>query len=187
LPPFVHHLPAVNATLNATATVLLVLGYVLIKQRREAAHKRAMMSAFFVSIAFLACYLTYHTYLQIYTSAGHVPFAGPPSVKPFYLALLFSHIALAATVPFLAGITIFLGYRDRRRAHRKLAWWTFPIWLYVSITGVVIYVILYHVYPAPKAGDKMEGPPAAARAWFGPRPELTRLTADDTDFADTCG
>jgi uncharacterized membrane protein YozB (DUF420 family) len=161
VPSFVQYLPAVNATLNATATVLLVLGYVLIKQRREEAHKRAMMAAFFVSIAFLACYLTYHTYLQIYTTAGHVPFAGPASVKPIYLTLLFSHIVLAATVPFLAGITIFLGYRDRRRAHRRWAVWTFPIWLYVSITGVVIYVVLYHVYPAPKPGDKIEEPPPA--------------------------
>jgi uncharacterized membrane protein YozB (DUF420 family) len=182
VPDFVQHLPAVNATLNATATVLLVLGYVLIKQRREEAHKRAMMAAFFVSIAFLACYLTYHTYLKIYTTEGHVPFAGPSSVRPVYLAILFSHIALAAAVPFLAGITIYLGYRDRRRAHRKLAWWTFPIWLYVSITGVVIYVILYHIYPAPKPGDKIEEPPAAAAGdWFGPHPELTKLTANYAD------
>jgi uncharacterized membrane protein YozB (DUF420 family) len=163
LPDFVQHLPAVNATLNATAAVLLLAGYVLIKQRREVAHKRAMMAAFFVSIAFLACYLTYHTYLKMYTTAGHVPFAGPDSVRPVYLAMLFSHIVLAATVPFLAGITIYLGYHDRRRAHRRLAVWTFPIWLYVSITGVVIYVVLYHVYPAAKPGDKIEAPPAIAQ------------------------
>lgn len=178
MPDFVQHLPAVNATLNATATLLLVAGYVLIKQRREQAHKRAMMAAFFVSIAFLACYLTYHTYLKMYTTAGHVPFSGPASVKPFYLAILFSHIVLAATVPFLAGITIYLGYRDRRRAHRRLAVWTFPIWLYVSITGVVIYVILYHLYPAERPGDKIEKPAAVARI-AEPQFALNRLCFQD--------
>lgn len=163
MPPFVEYLPAVNATLNATATVLLILGYALIKQRREVAHKRAMLSAFGVSVAFLASYLTYHNYLRIYTSAGHVPFTGPQPVKGFYLAMLFSHIVLAAMVPFLAGITIYLGYRDRRRAHRKWAVWTFPIWLYVSVTGVLIYLMLYHLYPAPKPNGKIEAVPAVAR------------------------
>src|SRR5690606_30729304 len=91
-----------------------------------------------------------------------VPFAGPASVRPVYLAILFSHIVLAAAVPFLAAVTSYLGYRNRRRAHRKVAVWTFPIWLYVSITGVVIYVILYHLYPAPLAGDKIEGGRPAA-------------------------
>jgi uncharacterized membrane protein YozB (DUF420 family) len=90
-------------------------------------------------------------------------FTGPQPVKSLYLAMLFSHIVLAATVPFLAGITIYLGYRDRRRAHRKWAVWTFPIWLYVSITGVLIYVMLYHLYPAPKPNDKMEPAPAVAK------------------------
>lgn len=137
----VSDLPAVNASLNALATVLLLTGYVLIKQRREQAHKRTMLTAFGVSVVFLVCYLVYHRY------AGHVKFGGPSPVREFYYALLISHILLAVTVPFLAVATIYLGLKDRRVAHRRLAHWTFPIWLYVSITGVVIYVMLYHLYP----------------------------------------
>lgn len=136
-------LPAVNAFLNASATVLLVVGYVLIKQRREAAHKNVMLSAFAVSVAFLACYLTYHL------TPGNAmrKFLGPPPISYIYYTILFTHIVLAATVPVLALVTIYLGFRDRRRAHRRIANWTFPIWLYVSITGVVIYAMLYHLYP----------------------------------------
>ncbi len=137
----VSDLPAVNASLNALATVLLIAGYVLIKQRREVAHKRTMITAFGVSVVFLICYLVYHRY------AGHVRFSGPSPVREFYLGLLLTHVVLAATVPFLAVATIYLGLQDRRQAHRRLARWTFPIWLYVSITGVVIYVMLYHLYP----------------------------------------
>ena len=139
----VSDLPAVNAALNAAATVLLVVGYALIKQRRETAHKNTMLAAFGVSIAFLACYLTYHL------SPGNAmkKFAGPPPISYVYYAILVSHIFLAAAVPFLALATIYLGFRDRRAAHRRLARWTFPIWLYVSVTGVAIYVMLYHLYP----------------------------------------
>lgn len=136
----VRDLPAVNASLNALATVLLLSGYVLIKQRRETAHKRVMLSAFGVSAVFLVCYLVYHY------AAGHVRFTGPSPVRELYLGLLLSHILLAVTVPVLAIATIYLGLSDRRAAHRRLARWTFPIWLYVSITGVVIYVMLYHLY-----------------------------------------
>jgi uncharacterized membrane protein YozB (DUF420 family) len=137
----VEQLPAVNATLNALATVLLVTGWLLIKARRERAHKITMLSAFAVSCAFLACYLVYHYHV------GSVPFAGPAAVRAVYLVILLTHIVLAVTVPFLAGITIYLGLADRRKKHRQLARWTFPIWLYVSVTGVVIYVMLYHLYP----------------------------------------
>ena len=137
----IEQLPAVNATLNALATALLVCGWTLIKMRRERAHKIVMLSAFAVSVVFLACYLVYHYHV------GSVPFAGPGAVRAVYLVMLASHVVLAATVPFLAGITIYLGLADRRKKHRQLARWTFPIWLYVSVTGVVIYVLLYHVYP----------------------------------------
>jgi uncharacterized membrane protein YozB (DUF420 family) len=159
---WVSYLPTVNATLNATATVLLVWGYWLIKHRREAAHKRVMLSAFAVSIAFLTCYLVYHAF------AGHVQFQGPPGVRIFYYGILISHVLLAAAVPVLAGITIYLGYRDRRVRHKRWAKWTFPIWLYVSITGVVIYLMLYHLYPAadfpsPTAGLIIEQLPLAAQ------------------------
>jgi uncharacterized membrane protein YozB (DUF420 family) len=144
LDDILHYLPTVNATLNATATVLLVAGYVLIKRkpRRETAHKRVMLTAFFVSIAVLVGYLVYHYFV------GSVRFQGPTGVRIVYFVILISHILLAVTVPVLAGVTIYLGYRDRRPAHRRWAKWTFPIWLYVSVTGVVIYLMLYHLYPA---------------------------------------
>ncbi len=135
-----HPLATVNAALNATATVLLVVGFVLIKQRRETAHKWVMLSAFFVSIAFLACYLAYHF------KVGSVPFSGGGAIRIFYLCLLASHVLLAMTVPVLALVTINLGLKNRREQHRRWAVWTFPIWLYVSVTGVVIYFMLYHLY-----------------------------------------
>ncbi len=152
----VEQLPAVNATLNAIAAVLLIVGWLLIKSGRERAHKNTMLSAFAVSIAFLACYLVYH--FQV----GSVKFTGPSPVREAYLTLLASHVILAAAVPVLAVITIYLGLRDRRQKHRKVARWTFPIWLYVSVTGVVIYVMLYHLYPGPAEGSIIKPSPAAA-------------------------
>jgi putative membrane protein len=146
----VHYLPTVNAALNATATVLLVIGWLLIKQQRETAHKWTMLTAFGVSIAFLICYLIYHA------QVGSVKFTGPSPVREIYLTMLATHVVLAAMVPVLAGRTIYLGLRDRRAAHNRLAKWTFPIWLYVSVTGVIIYVMLYIVYPAAKSGDTIQ-------------------------------
>lgn len=139
----VHPLATLNASLNGLATVLLIIGYVLIRRRHETAHKNVMLAAFVVSIVFLASYLIYH--MQV----GSVKFQGPAAAKAFYYPLLISHILLAAAVPVLAIWTIALGLKDRREKHRRLAWWTFPIWLYVSVTGVLIYVLLYHVFPGP--------------------------------------
>ena len=143
----VRDLPAVNALLNGTATVLLVAGYVLIKSRRERAHKAVMLAAFGVSILFLACYVVYHVQPD---SLQSTRFGGPPAARYVYLGILIPHVILAAVVPVLAGATIYLGLRDRRAAHRRVARWTLPIWLYVSVTGVIIYGMLYHVYPAPR-------------------------------------
>ena len=138
-------LPHANASLNALAAVLLVIGLVLIKRHRETAHKRTMLACFGVSMLFLACYVTYHVGIE---GTKRFPEYPGPWIRGGYLAILFSHVVLAAAVPFLAIATIYLGLRDRRAAHRRLARWTFPIWLYVSITGVVVYLLLYHVYPA---------------------------------------
>ena len=135
-------LATVDAVLNATATVLLVLGFVLIKRGHEQSHKWVMLAAFAVSTAFLICYLTYHL------TTNHTAFQGTGSIRPVYFSILISHICLAVTVPVVALATIYLGLKDRRAKHRKLAWWTFPIWLYVSVTGVVVYLMLYHLYPA---------------------------------------
>ena len=137
-------LPHINAALNGLATVLLVTGVSLIARGRETAHRRTMLACFAVSTVFLACYLVYHA------QAGSKRFptgAGAPAdwIRYFYYFVLLTHIVLAAAVPMLALITIYLGLKDRRVAHRRLARWTFPIWLYVSITGVVVYVMLYHV------------------------------------------
>lgn len=136
-------LPHVNAGLNALATLLLVTGLVLIKQRREAAHKWTMIACFGVSVVFLVSYLThkaFHGTTTFSTSAGTLP-------RTIYYVVLLTHSILAATVPFLAIATIYFGLRDNRPAHRKLAKWTFPIWLYVSVTGVVVYAMLYQLYP----------------------------------------
>lgn len=135
------HLPTINALLNALAGFLLVMGYVQIKRGNEAAHKQTMLSAFFVSVAFLACYLAYHF------MAGHVKFQGGPPVSYLYYTILFTHIVLAMAVPVLAITTIYFGLTDQRVRHRRWARWTFPIWLYVSVTGIVIYVMLYWLYP----------------------------------------
>jgi uncharacterized membrane protein YozB (DUF420 family) len=138
MPEWVESLPAVNASLNGLATVLLVIGYALIRQKRKEAHKRVMLSAFAVSVAFLGCYLVYHGY------AGSKPFPGTGFMRPVYFSILISHIILAAAVPFLAGVTIYRGLKGQWDKHRKIARVTFPIWLYVSITGVMIYGMLYH-------------------------------------------
>jgi uncharacterized membrane protein YozB (DUF420 family) len=132
--------------------VLLIVGLVLIKRGREPAHKRVMLAAFGVSTLFLACYVWYHL------NAGSMKFTHTGPIRTLYLSILASHIVLAALVPFLAIATIYFGYqaygeRDAeaalgyRRRHRRWARWTFPIWLYVSITGVVVYLMLYHLYP----------------------------------------
>ena len=140
-------LPAVNAALNLAATLLLVAGYALIKARRETAHKWAMLSAFGVSSVFLVSYLTYHQVLYANEGIRGRPFAGPEPLLSIYRVLLLSHVVLAVTVPLLAGMVMYYGFRDDRPRHIRWARRAFPIWLYVSVTGVVIYVLLYHVYP----------------------------------------
>ena len=133
----IHSLPAVNATLNATAAVLLLTGYSLIRQKRIQAHRRVMLTAFGVSIAFLVCYLVYHS------QVGSVPYRKTGSLRAIYFSILITHTLLAATVPVLAVITLRRGLRGDYQRHRRIARWTFPIWLYVSVTGVIVYLMLY--------------------------------------------
>jgi len=142
----VHPLATTNAVLNAVSTVLLLAGWILIRRGHWKAHRSAMVAAFAVSTVFLVCYLTYH-YL-----VGHVPFAGQGSVRIVYFMILVSHILLAALVPILAISMFVLAWRGRWEAHRRLGRVTMPIWLYVSVTGVVIYLMLYHLFPGPAAG-----------------------------------
>lgn len=152
-----HPLVHLNAALNTLATVLLVVGFLQIKRGHRQAHARTMLSAFAVSCLFLISYLAYHW------MAGSVKFTHPGAIRYVYLTILLTHVLLAIAVPFLAVATILFGLmgtgvrgaadlpqetRDRFLArHRKLARWTFPIWLYVSVTGVVVYLMLYHLWP----------------------------------------
>jgi uncharacterized membrane protein YozB (DUF420 family) len=138
----IHDLPAVNATLNASSAVLLGTGYSFIRRGRVAAHRAMMISAFCVSVIFLISYLTFHYYLVAHNEGVlHYPHAG--TLKTIYLTILFTHTALAACVPVLAIITLRRALKGDFVRHRRIARWTFPIWLYVSVTGVIVYLMLY--------------------------------------------
>jgi uncharacterized membrane protein YozB (DUF420 family) len=135
----VRDLPAVNAALNATSAALLVWGWTLIRRRRIQQHRRVMIAAFTVSLLFLASYLVYHA------QVGSVRFTRTGTIRTIYLTILLTHTVLAAAVPFLAVITLWYALMRRDARHRAIARWTLPIWLYVSITGVVVYWMLYRM------------------------------------------
>ena len=134
-------LPALNATLNATSAILLTAGYRFIRRRQITAHKRCMLAAGATSALFLVCYLTYHYYF------GSMPFRGRGWVRPLYFTVLISHTILAAAIVPLALITLFRAWKADFARHARLARWTWPIWMYVSVTGVIIYVMLYQLFP----------------------------------------
>ncbi len=140
-------LPAVNASLNAVATVLLIRGRLLVRSGRIDAHRRTMLAAFGVSTLFLALYLLH----KASRSFQNTPFYAEGLAKTAYLALLASHVVLAMTVPVLALLLIRHGLAGRIGQHRRLARIAWPIWLYVSLTGVAIYLLLYQWNPAPIA------------------------------------
>ena len=133
-------LPAVNASLNALSGVFLLVGYVLIRRRRIAAHRNAMLAAFTSSTLFLISYLFYHWH------AGSRPFTGHGAIRYVYFAVLISHIILAAAILPMAILTLSRGLRGRYVEHKRIARWTFPTWMYVSVTGVIVYVMLYQLY-----------------------------------------
>ncbi len=160
LPGWAKRLPLTNASLNGLATLLLISGFLAVKAGAFRLHKRLMLSAFFVSILFLGCYLTYHYALHEYAGVRGKPFPYEGSIRTVYFAILISHVVLAAIVPILAIITIRNGLKaypngtspeqfkelvKERRTHHRWAKFTFPIWLYVSVTGVVIYYMLYRM------------------------------------------
>jgi protein SCO1/2/putative membrane protein len=134
----IHDLPAVNATLNGTAAVLLGSGYYSIRTGRIETHRKIMLTAFAVSSVFLVCYLVYH-----WGIGGSMPYRHTGTLRFIYLTILSTHTVLAATVPVLAIITLRRGLLKRFSSHRRIARWTFPIGMYVSVTGVVVYVMLY--------------------------------------------
>lgn len=135
----VRDLPAVNATLNATAAVLLIWGYTLIRRRKIETHRKVMVAAFIASALFLISYLVYHA------QVGSVRFPRTGTIRTVYLSILLTHTVLAAAVPVLAILTLRRAWRADFRRHRAIAVWTFPIWLYVSVTGVVVYWMLYRL------------------------------------------
>lgn len=134
--------PALNATLNSSSAILLAAGYVFIKLKKVRAHQYCMLAAVVTSAAFLGCYLTYH-YLAGEKSSG----LKPSTLRTIYYWILFPHLILAVGMLPLIALTLRYAYKKRWHSHRKLAVWTFPIWLYVSVTGVIIYWMLYHYIP----------------------------------------
>ncbi len=139
----IEDLPAVNAALNATSAVLLSFGYLAIRNRRITLHKTCMLSAFTASILFLTSYVIYHYH------TGSTPFSGQGWIRPVYFGLLISHVTLAAVILPLAVTTLYRALRSDFVRHRRIARWTLPIWLYVGVTGAVVYLMLYQFYPAP--------------------------------------
>ena len=135
-------LPAVNAALNGLCAVLLVIGFAFIRRRRVVAHRRTMKTAFVVSVLFLASYLTYHAH------AGVHRYPGAGLARSLYLTILATHTVLAAAVVPLVLRTLYLATRGRFLEHRRIARWTLPVWFYVSVTGVIVYLMLYHLAPA---------------------------------------
>jgi len=133
----VHDLPAVNASLNALSGILLITGYVLIRARRIQQHRACMIAAFAASSLFLISYVVYHV------QVGSVRFTRQGFVRPLYYTILITHVTLAATVLPLAIITLSRGLKARFPEHRRIARWTLPVWMYVSVTGVLVYVLLY--------------------------------------------
>jgi len=143
----IHDLPAVNATLNGLSAVFLTIGYIKIKQKKIESHRNCMIAAFCTSILFLICYITYHTYLGYVLHQGPTVFKGPPELRKYYLALLLSHTILAVVIVPLVIVSLKRGLKRQDELHRKIAKWTWPLWMYVSVTGVLVYLILYQVYP----------------------------------------
>jgi putative membrane protein len=135
-------LPHLNAALNAVSFVLLLAGFYFIRRRRVRAHITSMSAALAVSVLFLVSYVTYHY------SYGSVKFTGTGFVRPVYFTILITHIILAAVIVPLVVVTLRLALRGEYARHRRVARWTYPIWLYVSVTGVVVYLMLYRLYPS---------------------------------------
>ena len=142
---FVEILPHINAGLNSLATLLLITGFVLVKRGATTAHRNAMLACFGVSAVFLCCYLVYHFNVP----SKPFPRDAYPGWAIVYYLILASHVLLAMAVPVLAITSIVLAIRDKIAQHKKWVRWTFPIWLYVSVTGVIVYLFLYILFPQP--------------------------------------
>jgi uncharacterized membrane protein YozB (DUF420 family) len=137
-----HDLPAVNGTLNGVSAILLAAGYVFIRKKNRRAHRNCMISAFATSVIFLMCYLTYHIFVHHVTR-----FQNPAWFRPIYLGILLTHTVLAVVIVPLVLVTLNRAFKERFDLHKKIARWTWPLWMYVSVTGVVVYLILYQIFP----------------------------------------
>ena len=140
-------LPLVNACLNGLSAVFLTIGYVLVRRGRVEAHRSFMLAAVITSALFLICYLTYHGHLAYVQHRGPTRFLEPPWFRPIYLGILLTHTLLAVVILPMIIITLSRALRRRFDRHRVIARWTWPLWMYVSVTGVVIYLLLYQVFP----------------------------------------
>lgn len=138
----VQDLPAINASLNGLSALFLTLGFIFIKRGNKIAHRNCMIAAFSTSVVFLACYLTYHALATTLTR-----FVEPAWFRPYYLTILISHTILAAAIVPLILMTLWRAKKENFEAHKKIARWTWPLWMYVSVTGVVIYLLLYQIFP----------------------------------------
>src|SRR5438067_12931118 len=139
----IENLPTLNAFLNSTSAILLITGFIFIRTRNIKAHRACMVSAFVTSTAFLVSYITYHLY------AGATHFRGEGFIRPVYFTLLATHTVLAVVIVPLVITTLSRALRCRFDKHKAIARWTLPLWLYVSVTGVLVYLVLYHWFPAP--------------------------------------
>ena len=140
-------LPAVNGSLNGLSAVFLSAGYFFIRRKQVTAHRNCMIAAFITSTVFLICYLTYHFYLAYYLHRGPTRFTDPAWFRPIYLILLGTHTLLAVVIVPMVLVTLSRALRQRYELHRKIARWTWPLWMYVSVTGVLIYFLLYQIFP----------------------------------------
>ena len=140
-------LPAVNACLNSLSTVLLTIGFIFIKRGNKNAHRNCMVGALVTSTVFLACYVFYHYKMKQAYGEAHTKFLDPAWFRPIYLTILFTHLIGAFLIVPLVLLTVSRAIRQKFELHKKIARWTWPIWMYVSVTGVVIYLLLYQIYP----------------------------------------
>jgi uncharacterized membrane protein YozB (DUF420 family) len=143
----IYDLPAVNASLNGLSAIFLTLGFIFIKRGNKIAHRNCMISAFVTSILFLTCYVTYHSYRYKVLHIGPTQFLEPQWFRPIYLTILITHTILAIVIVPLILITLWRAKKERFDAHKRIARWTWPLWMYVSVTGVIVYWLLYIRFP----------------------------------------
>ena len=146
----IYDLPAVNASLNGLSAIFLTAGFIFIRCQNKIVHRNCMIAAFVTSIVFLICYLTYHTWLGAVLHRGPTRFLEPQWFRPIYLAILLTHTVLAMVIVPLILVTLNRARRQNFEAHKKIARWTWPLWMYVSVTGVLVYLLLYQIFPQAK-------------------------------------